>query len=226
MRAYIGPYDHWFKPARWLENLVLWFYGFGKEGWDEKKNNPGAYEEYDALREKIHENPVWNVCNDVQNWINNRTDRTIKVRIDPYDTWGMDDTLTHIILPMLKQLRATKHGSPSVDDEDVPENLRSTTDTDISAEELKNGIIDKYLHARWEWVFDEIIWAFEQLADRDVDDKFHYDLDPEKSRFEPGISLEEMMSRGGFDRDGYMAWQARKTRALTLFGKYFESLWD
>ena len=38
-------------------------------------------------------------------WVESKKQRKIKVRIDPYDTWSMDDTLAHIILPMLKQLQ-------------------------------------------------------------------------------------------------------------------------
>ena len=47
-------------------------------------------------------------------------ERTINVRIDDFDTWSMDHTLAPIILPMLIQLKETKHGSPKVDDADVP----------------------------------------------------------------------------------------------------------
>ncbi len=39
----------------------------------------------------------------------------------------MDYTLSHIVVPMLKQLKETKHGAPFVDDEDVPEELKSTS---------------------------------------------------------------------------------------------------
>jgi len=53
-------------------------------------------------------------------------DRVIDVHIDEFDTWSMDDTLSHIILPMLKQLKETKHGAPNVDKEDVPSELRPT----------------------------------------------------------------------------------------------------
>ena len=38
------------------------------------------------------------------------------VKIDYWDTWSMDHTLSYIIVPMLKQLKATKHGAPYVDD--------------------------------------------------------------------------------------------------------------
>ena len=57
------------------------------------------------------------------------SERKIDVQLDKFDTWNMDDTLAHIILPMLKQLKETKHGSHIVDDEDVPEELRTTSNT-------------------------------------------------------------------------------------------------
>jgi hypothetical protein len=49
------------------------------------------------------------------------------IKIDKWDTWSMDHTLSPIILPMLKQLKEVKHGAPNVEDEDVPEHLRSTS---------------------------------------------------------------------------------------------------
>jgi len=81
----------------------------------------------------------------------------ISVKIDPWDTWSMDVTLAHIILPMLKQLKETKHGAPHVDDEDVPEHLRKSaappTENDWDTD-------DNYFK-RWDWVMDEMIFAFE-----------------------------------------------------------------
>ena len=46
------------------------------------------------------------------------------IKIDPWDTWSMYTSLGHIALPMLKQLREEKHGSPVVDLEDVPPELQ------------------------------------------------------------------------------------------------------
>jgi hypothetical protein len=67
----------------------------------------------------------------VYDWVNwlwfDRRTQTVKVRIDRWDTWSMDDTLAPIILPMLVQLKETKHGAPIVDDEDVPKELKSTS---------------------------------------------------------------------------------------------------
>jgi hypothetical protein len=87
--------------------------------------------------------------------------RKINIRIDKYDTWSMDSTLALIIHPMLVQLKQTKHGSPWIDDEDVPEELRST-----SAPPKENEWdTDDNHHARWDWVLDEMIWAFETHLD-------------------------------------------------------------
>jgi len=65
---------------------------------------------------------------DVFNWIwfDRRTGQKQKIHIDRWDTWSMDHTLAPVILPMLVQLKATKHGAPCVDLEDVPEELRPT----------------------------------------------------------------------------------------------------
>jgi hypothetical protein len=71
-----------------------------------------------------------------------------------------------------------------------------------------------------------MIWAFEQKADEDAENQFHSDSNPDQPSDDPDISFEESIERRTFDKDGYMVWQDRKTRGLTLFGKYFEGLWD
>ena len=49
-----------------------------------------------------------------------KNEQNVSVRIDHWDTWSMDDTLAYIVLPMLKQLKETKHGGPHVNNKDVP----------------------------------------------------------------------------------------------------------
>jgi hypothetical protein len=66
-------------------------------------------------------------------WFGYSPSQSIKVKIDKWDTWSMDHTLSHIILPMLIQLKATQHGHPA--------NL------------TEKG---------WNDILDEMIWAFEQ----------------------------------------------------------------
>jgi hypothetical protein len=125
----------------------------------------------------------------------------------------MDHTLAPIILPMLIQLRATKHGSPRTDDEDVPYYLRSTTPP-----KENNHDVDKFHHARWDWILDEMIWAFEQKARDDwEDDYYRYEEDPESM-----FGLKCVWS----DPEGLKAHQTRMSNGFRLFGKYYEALWD
>lgn len=89
--------------------------------------------------------------------------RKISVQIDPWDTWNMDHTLALIATPMLKQLRATKHGAPYVDETDVPEELRKS-----AAPPTKNEWdTDDNHFKRWDWILDEMIFAFESKVTDD-----------------------------------------------------------
>lgn len=215
MKVYIGPYHHWFAPYRWAKKALRWWYGVDK--------SPYSLDDYDKVNTIARKKFKW--LRTIEEWFDARYTRKVKVRVDYYDTWGMDATLSLIILPMLKQLKATKHGSPSVDDSDVPEELKSTNAGPLTEVQISTGGTDSNVHKRWDWVMAEMIWAFEQMRD-DADSQFHTDADPSKPRDEPGISFDESMKRGKFDMAGYTAWQSRKTRGLTLFGKYFEGLWD
>ena len=151
-------------------------------------------------------------------------ERKIEVHIDEYDTWSMDHTLSYIIAPMLKQLKATTHGAPYVDDEDVPEHLRSTA----AKPKKDENDTDEFHFDRWDWVLDEMIWAFEQHDNGDS--KFFDHTESEKYREQYGDSDEfhfnEMIKLIKVDRDGLDAWHSRKNNAFKLFGKYYQSLWD
>jgi hypothetical protein len=154
---------------------------------------------------------------DVFNWIwFDRRTQQIKVRIDRWDTWSMDHTLAHIVLPMLIQLKATKHGAPWVDDEDVPEELRST-----SAPPKENDYdTDDNHHKRWDWVLDEMIWAFEQKFRNDWQDDYYGDYVEDQKNGSMAGSFEWI------DHEGRDAHQKRMSNGFKLFGKYFENLWD
>jgi len=169
---------------------------------------------FEHLLEKLEDGLQWLYNITINQIIDRRSDQKIKVRVDKHDTWGMDHTLSHIILPMLKQLNDTKHGAPFVGDEDVPEELRST-----SALPKKDQYdLDDNHFKRWDWVMDEMIWAFEQKQDDDWESSYYeYEEDP-SSMF--GLKL--VWS----DDEGRKAHQARMTNGFKLFGKYYENLWD
>lgn len=148
MRVYIGPYKHWVGPYQ-IAELTRYL---------------GASEE---TQEKIgdwlaNKTPLSKICE----WVHSLKRRRVRVHIHRYDTWNMDTTLAHVILPMLDQLRSTKHGSPHVDDEDVPAHLRSTA----ALPKENDWDTDSNWHARWEWVLDHMIEAFNSKLDEDADD--------------------------------------------------------
>ena len=136
-------------------------------------------------------------------------DQKVSVHIDPWDTWNMDHTLAPIILPMLIQLRDTAHGSPMVDDEDVPHmdklglirNERYQYDL-FDSDEQDELFWDQY-ERRWDWVLNEMIYAFDCKVNKD-----------------------EVYMRFTGDLDASRKEQDRISNGFRLFGKYYEGLWD
>ncbi len=141
MKIYIGPYKKWWGPYQLAE--LTKFIGFSEN-----------------TRDRFGKWLNDTILNTFCNWCHEKKKHTIRIRIDPYDTWSMDHTLAHIILPMLEQLKRTKHGSPYVDDTDVPEALRSSS----APPKKSDWDIDDNHHARWTWVLDEMIWAFGDIV--------------------------------------------------------------
>lgn len=147
------------------------------------------------------------------NWLwFDRRKQKIVVKLEKHDTWSMDSTLSHIILPLLKQLQDTKHGSPAVDNVDVPKRLKSDKSTG------EEHLIDDLYHDRWEYVLNEMIWAFEQKCRDDwMEDYYDYGEDDDNVF---GVRLTRA------DDKGRKAHQKRMTNGFKLFGKYYEGLWD
>jgi len=217
MKVYIGPY-----PTDWLRCRIHDRYMNKKYGivdWPEEQTK------FENVLERI-EDTIQSFYNNTINKLLRHRKRKIKVRIDRSDTWSMDNTLAHIILPMLKQLQKTKHGAPLVDDEDVPEYLRSTA---APPKENEWDTDDNHFK-RWEWVLDEMMHAFECELDDDWDSQFHsgnFDMkfvkeeDSKLSRLEKGPNDTHV-----FDHEAYkIAWD-RRANSLKLFGKYYHNLWD
>jgi hypothetical protein len=143
--------------------------------------------------------------------------RRVKITIDPYDTWSMDNTLALIIVPMLKQLKATKHGAPRVDDEYVPEHLRSTA---APPKEHEWDVDDNHFK-RWDYVLDEMIWAMEQIVDDNDEDPF-YDMSDVNEEAE----IMEQIHAIKCDYPALAAHHERIANGTKLFGIFFQNLWD
>jgi len=171
------------------------------------------------MRVKIGGYPNWRFYHHwLHNWFGYTPKQKTKIRIDRYDTWSMDDTLAPIILPMLVQLKETKHGAPMVDMKDVPKELRATK-KQLDAYR-KNGDVDPKHCERWDWVLDEMIWAFEQKCRDDWTDDYYGDYVEDPKNGSMAGSFEWI------DHEGRAAHQERMSNGFKLFGTYFENLWD
>ena len=217
----------WFGPYQLAEVLCFWAkkekdeYGFDRDpDWVHDFGTFLAGEDHDTWLTKfmqwVHEmrqKMPWN--QDV-------------IKIDYWDVWSMDHSLSPIILPMLKQLKEVKHGSGHVDDEDVPNELRS-----IHALPREEHDTDGNWHKRWDYVLDEMIWAFEQLNDENHEEKFwiergEIDWQDMKRPFAEGEKTRELKwtKESKVDWDGLKAHNERIDNGTRLFGKYFRGLWD
>jgi len=210
MRVKIGPYKNWIGPWYIAESIP-----FLNE------------DQQDRLGHWLSHTWVSKFCD----WINDlRGDRKIDVRIDHYDTWSMDHTLAHIILPMLKQLKATKHGSAYVDDEDLPTTMRYTSKKSEDDYETE----DHWVHHKWDWVLNEMIWAFEQELDDTWEEKFYHGESDIEWKLVSGTEGEEdamyeMIQKNPdywVDYEGMKEYNERIQNGFRLFGKYYSNLWD
>jgi hypothetical protein len=240
MKVYIGPYTNWVGPYQIAEILCFW----AKDVPDEYgyKRRPDWVHNFGKwLAEDKNGKDSWltKLCQKIESY----KKRKIKVRIDKYDTWSMDHTLAHIVLPMLKQLRDTKHGSPMVELEDVPEELRRVGyENDYPQLTLKFEEQEKYekesweiTHRRWEWVLNEMIFAFEHLVDDSWEEAYRSgEIDthsvpcewdkngkPTLYTFEDGPNHTYQC-----DYDGMRKVYDRMDNGFRLFGLYYRSLWD
>jgi len=216
MKIYTSKYrNHWVSPYTIADKLCFW-----------------REIDYDEPWVKRFNKLVGPVCEAWQWFLDKIHPRIVYIKIDRWDIWSLDHTLADIILPSLKLLQKVKHGSPMVDDEDVPVHLQSEAykrrkkklkDRGFNTNELHSiDNEDSTLHERWDWVLNEMIWAFEQKTIDDADGQFfdHSDCDYDKTPWETDFGKIK------YDKAGHDAWQARKANGFRLFGRYFEALWD
>ncbi len=230
MKVNIGPYKSDIIPVySWERRYEFW-------------RKPDTYylpeEEYTWYDKLVFGflDKINDLVRPLNRWSNNRK-RRVKVHIDGYDVWSADHTLALIIHPVLVKLKEIKHGSPVVDDEDVPENLRANKrdHSDYSEE-------DSTLHARWTWVLDEMIWTFGQHGLEDDSDQFYHNTDQLEMLF-VSTGDEKLDSKGmkalefnhqkdpnkpayWRDDEGLKKHAERKANGRRLFAKYYEALWD
>ena len=227
MKIYKSNYrSHWVSPYVILEKVFFW-------------------------REIDYDEPIIKKLSDFlnpfsiawQKFLDFVHPRISYVKIDYYDTWSMDSTLADIILPMLKQLRDTKHGSPLIDLDDVPEELRMVGYEDGSSQFLLEFDDNKQYqneswemtHRRWEWVLNEMIFAFDHFVDDTWENEYssgvidtvhvpcewYEDGKPKLYSIEYGPNHTYKC-----DYEGMNKVYRRMDNGFRLFGKYYRGLWD
>ena len=139
--------------------------------------------------------------------------RKIDVKLDKYDSWCVPWTISHIMAPLLKQLKDTRISFGAINKEDVPDKLHSTYD--------ENGFsVEAY-----DWVLDELIWMFE-VTSTEFEDEPNFITGRE---WDAESDLNEHFNKLTIDEDKkleYDAYHQRVDNAWRLFGAYARTLWD
>ena len=223
MKVYRNNYrHHWISPYDILKAVCFW-----------EKDDDVFYNHQDLPNHKYEKwtNRLVPICGVIQKFLDFVHPKIDYVKIDRWDTWSMDHTLADIILPMLKQLKETKHGAPFVDDEDVPDELKSTS---APPKENEYDTDDNHFK-RWDYVLDEMIFSFECKVDNSWEEKFRSgEIDHKtvacKWDMLGKATMYQMVDGPNHtykcDYEGMKEVQKRITNGFRLFGRYFEGLWD
>ncbi len=219
MKIKLGKYPVWCGPYQ----IVEWFTPIFGEERIEKFQDGKVFEKFSDA--------ILPLCE----WIHNKQKRTVKIKLDRFDTWGAYHTLSLIIVPVLEQLRDTKKGSPFTDDEDVPTELRSTSALPTENE----WDTDDLFHERWDWILNEMIWAFTEIRDEEWESQYHsgkhdnisVPIDKNGNVVPEEDAAAFRLDKGpndtsSFDKEGYKKHAEKIQNGLMLFGKYYTGLWD
>ena len=196
MKVNIGPYKNCLT-SNVHSNYMNKHYGLDWPEYGSKGLNNRVEPLREYFLERLEDTLQWIYDHSINLYLDKKQ-RKVKIRIDRYDTWSMDDTLALIILPMLKQIKDSKHGAPYVDPDDCPKDLRPK-------EQDEYGTDDTHF-ARWEYVLDEMIYAFKQKNTDDWESQYY--------------------EYNKWDMEGMQVEQERISNGFRLFGKYYEGLWD
>lgn len=135
--------------------------------------------------------------------IRERLYRKPKVRIDGWDIWSADYTLSFIILPILERIKTKKHGTPSGFD----------------------------TWEEYEAVLDEMIFSFREISLEKPGWRncfTHYgDMQFNPIEDKNGeIYAYEITDYGcDCDTDRLAEYESKLQRGFDLFGKYYQTLW-
>lgn len=223
MKINIGPYRDYIGPYQIVDKLFFWQYRYSNDApldrWDYKLSDAIG----NFLSGENHDSWLSKLCQ----WIHKKRERTVKIHIHKYDTWNMDSTLALIIVPMLKQLKATTHGSPMLHYHEQTSNGSSQFCFPFYAEGDKEAWNQG--HKEWENILDKMIWSFEQV-NTDWEEQFQSGVMDYHFEKVEGTDYREMkqgpLHTYKYDHEGAAQHMDRMQEGFDLFAKYYRNLWD
>jgi hypothetical protein len=217
MKVNIGPYLTWWGPYQIAD--LLKYVGVSEDRcW--------------VIGKWLSETWVGDFCQ----WIYDKRQRTVKIRIDKYDSWNADSTIALIAAPLLKQLKATNHGMPGGLVECPEFDLEKTrfynevmgrwsTPNSVSVEQDEAD--RKRCEEIWGEIQDEMIFALEAINDDKGESQFYSaDFGMVSGEKDKITNCTSCTFTGEVDREGLAAYHKRVNNGLVLFGRYFQNLWD
>lgn len=147
-----------------------------------------------------------------------------EIIIEDHDTWNLDRTLAQVIHPALVKLKEQSHGTPFTNYSDAP-HLINTDESPLSSE-TEGG----YGEERWDYILDEMIFAFWCYTKGDHGESLHttgvWDKEPARHEdgsfwFKPGPDHTQVRDEEAIKKH----WE-RIHNGLRFFGKYYGNLWD
>jgi hypothetical protein len=152
VKVYIGPYPNIYSTNRWKSFWYKVLYNTTVEYISDKQQA-----DYNKSLVGFIDSSISFILNISINAINKRRFRRINIIAHKYDAIQTHQTLALVILPVLKQLRKNSTSIFIVAPEDVPAHLKLPDD-------LSEFDIHANAYARWRYIIDSMIVAFEYLA--------------------------------------------------------------
>ena len=140
------------------------------------------------------------------------SEQYVDIRIDPWDSWNVDTTLSRIIAPLLRQLSETTHG--------YPQEFALPDSEDPDGSIAMNN---------WKATIQKMIWSFEELQ-RDWEDDYctgEVDWEYVVSKTSEFVQVVEGPNNTfTIDSEGIENHYKKIQEGIDLFAKYYMNLWD
>lgn len=143
-------------------------------------------------------------------WLHTKRKQKIQVKIDPWDTWSLDCTLSYIILASLKEFKKDLHSYPSLIDHKNSSYIHAVN-FDDSDKDAGMKI--------WVEILDKMIYSF--------DEKINETNKPEPEFISEGKRIfdYEIKDKEQWYKD-LEEYETKVQEGFELFGKYFQNLWN